>query len=54
MRATPESTPIVEWEGSYWYDAPTGSAGGILGNLRVAGEPADGTAFVGGAGAVDR
>jgi hypothetical protein len=47
VRVTPEDpAPLVEWEGSYWYDARTGTAAGILRNLRVGGEPADGTAFV--------
>jgi hypothetical protein len=46
VRVTPEDpAAIVEWEGSYWYDARTGSAAGILRNLRVGGQPADGEAF---------
>jgi hypothetical protein len=45
VRATPESTPLVEWEGSYWYDGRTGTAAGILRGLRVGGQPADGEAF---------
>jgi glycine/D-amino acid oxidase-like deaminating enzyme len=45
VRVTPGTTPIVEWEGSYWYDGRTGSAGGIFGDFRVDGHPADGRAF---------
>lgn len=45
VRATPDTTPIVEWQGSYWYDGRTGTAGGIMRGLRVGGEPADGEAF---------
>jgi hypothetical protein len=46
VRAAPDTTPLIEWEGSYWYDARTGTAAGILRGLRVGGEPADGQAFV--------
>ncbi|MGH9086386.1 MAG: hypothetical protein ACRDYW_13130 [Acidimicrobiales bacterium] len=45
IRVAPDTTPLVEWEGSYWYDARTGTAAGILRGLRVGGEPADGQAF---------
>jgi hypothetical protein len=45
VRAAPDTTPVVEWEGSYWYDALTGAGAGILRNLRVGGQPADGAEF---------
>jgi hypothetical protein len=45
VRAAPEATPLVEWEGSYWYDGRSGTAGGIVRNMRVSGQPADGEAF---------
>ena len=45
VRLTPDTTPIVEWEGSYWYDARTGTAAGIVRNFRIAGQPVDGYAF---------
>jgi len=45
VRVAPDTTPLVEWEGSYWYDARTGTAAGILRGLRVGGQPADGAAF---------
>jgi hypothetical protein len=46
VRVAPDTTPLIEWEGSYWYDARTGTAAGILRGLHVGGEPADGQAFV--------
>ena len=46
IRVTPESPPLLSWHGSYWYDAPTGSAGGILRDLRVGDQPASGEAFI--------
>jgi hypothetical protein len=45
VRAAPDATPIVEWEGSYWYDGRTGAAAGIVRGMRVGGQPADGEAF---------
>jgi hypothetical protein len=46
VRASPETPPIISWRGSYWYDAHTGSAGGILRDLRIADQPASGEAFI--------
>jgi len=46
IRADPQAPPLVSWEGSYWYDAPSGSAAGVLRNLRVADQPADATTFI--------
>lgn len=46
VRAAPGTTPLVEWQGSYWYDATTGTAAGIVRGFRVNGEPADGRRFV--------
>ena len=46
VRASPETPPIISWRGSYWYDARTGSAAGILRDLRVADQPASGEAFI--------
>jgi hypothetical protein len=46
VRASPETPPLVSWEGSYWYDAPSGSAAGILRDLRVADQPADAQTFL--------
>ena len=46
IRVSPETPPIVSWHGSYWYDARTGSAGGILRDLRVGDQPASGEAFI--------
>jgi hypothetical protein len=46
VRASPDTPPLVSWEGSYWYDTRTASAAGILRDLRVADQPADATAFI--------
>lgn len=46
IRVSPETPPIVSWQGSYWYDAHSGSAGGILRDLHVADQPASGEAFI--------
>jgi hypothetical protein len=46
IRASPDTPPLVSWEGSYWYDAPSASAAGILRDLRVADQPADATTFI--------
>jgi hypothetical protein len=46
IRASEDTPPLVSWEGSYWYDAASGSAAGILRGLRVADQPADATAFL--------
>ena len=46
VRASAETPPLVSWEGSYWYDAPSGSAAGILRDLRVADQPADAGTFI--------
>lgn len=46
VRLAPGLTPLVEWEGSYWYDLRTGRGAAIARGLRVGGQPADGTAFV--------
>jgi hypothetical protein len=46
VRLAPGLTPLVEWEGSYWYDVRTGRGAAIARGLRVGGRPADGTAFV--------
>ena len=46
VRASPEAPPIISWRGSYWYDARTGSAGGVLRDLRIGDQPASGEAFI--------
>jgi hypothetical protein len=46
IRASPDSPPLVSWEGSYWYDAPSASAAGVLRDLRVADQPADAATFI--------
>ena len=46
IRVSPETPPLVSWRGSYWYDARSGSAGGILRDLRVADQPASGDQFI--------
>lgn len=46
VRLSPDTPPLVEWEGSYWYDARTGAAAGILRGLEVAGQPADAATFI--------
>ena len=33
-------TPVIRWDGSYWFDKGTGQAAGRLRNLTVGGEPA--------------
>jgi hypothetical protein len=33
------NTPVVAWDGSYWFDKGTGQAGGQLANLTVGGQP---------------
>lgn len=46
IRAAPETPPLVSWKGSYWYDATSGAAAGILRDLRVADQPASGEVFI--------
>lgn len=46
VRASPDTPPIVSWRGSYWYDARTGSAAGVLRDLRIGDRPASGEAFI--------
>ena len=46
VRASPETPVLVSWSGSYWYDAVTGSAGGVLRDLEVAEQPATADAFI--------
>lgn len=46
VRASPETPPVVSWQGSYWYDAPSASAAGILRDLRVGDQPADAATFI--------
>jgi len=46
IRASPETPVLVSWSGSYWYDAVTGSAGGVLRDLEVAEQPASADAFI--------
>lgn len=45
VRISTDTPALVEWEGSYWYDARSGSAGGIVRGMQVGGQPADGAAF---------
>ncbi len=46
IRLSPDTPPLLSWAGSYWYDAASGSAGGVLRDLRVADQPATGDAFI--------
>lgn len=46
VRVAPDTPPLIEWEGSYWYDARTWYAAGVLRNLRVGGQPADTAGFI--------
>lgn len=46
IRAAPDTPVLVGWTGSYWYDATSGSAAGILRDLRVADQPASADAFI--------
>lgn len=46
IRATPDTPPLVAWNGSYWYDARSGSAGGVLRDLRIGDQPAGGEQFI--------
>lgn len=40
IQLVPGVGPLVQWDGSYWFDLGTGTAAGRLRNLRVAGQPA--------------
>ncbi|MET7382361.1 hypothetical protein ABZT08_26715 [Streptomyces sp. NPDC005526] len=40
VQARPHGTELVGWDGSYWFDKSTGSAGARLRHLTVAGVPA--------------
>jgi len=46
VRAAPGAPALVSWEGSYWYDVRSGTGAAVLRDLRVAGVPVDGAAFV--------
>ncbi len=46
IRATPDSPALVAWSGSYWYDAVSGSAAGVLRDLRVGDQPATADDFI--------
>jgi hypothetical protein len=40
VQLTPDVGPLVQWDGSYWFDLGTGTAAGRLRNFRIAGQPA--------------
>lgn len=40
VQASRGQTPVVRWDGSYWFDKGTGQAGARLRHLTVAGRPA--------------
>ena len=40
VQLAPGTGPLVQWDGSYWFDLGTGTAAGRLRNFRIAGQPA--------------
>ena len=40
VQLTPDTGPLVQWDGSYWFDLGTGTAAGRLRNFRIGGQPA--------------
>lgn len=40
IQLAPGQTPVIRWDGSYWYDLGTGHAGARLRGLSVLGHPA--------------
>jgi hypothetical protein len=40
VNLAPGVGPLVQWDGSYWFDLGTGTAAGRLRNFRIAGQPA--------------